>query len=278
MPSARNCSLCDSVERFMGVARVFAICLSLVAVMAGVNSVAEAKLESKGPRLLKVVLLSNSGDSIRELTVETDLSRFSRLWEQRESLPEVRMEPIEFPFSIRIEKDRGEVWFYHPAGLIKILSKADVPVWRLKDPAHLNELLGINSEKQKSSLGLPKSGEICRKVLEESVRSALQLDENDPSWRNSELANENFKKAKAFEKLKWAVVLALAGERHSLEHLRNVKVLTSSQVEFFLAKSALLILGEKIPEALMKQRSVFQDRESLFLHCHEMMTRPNSAR
>ena len=70
-----------------------------------------------------------------------------------------------------------------------------------------------------------------------------------------------------FVGLEAATLLAIFGDRSGLELLRGVTTMTNSQIEFFYAKAALLVLGEEIPESLEQHHSVFRDLEMLVKAC-----------
>lgn len=243
----------------------------LAVTLLGGNALFKNARHTKGPKPIKVVLLQNSSE-IGQLVDPIEIEQFTQLWSHKQQLPSgADLEVQEFEFSLRIEGKRGEIWFYHPAGLTKILSKADVGLWRLDDPSAFNQLLKIQSESSLPKAQWPNSPQQCRKVLEQSVRKALREPASDPAWKQKDLAEAKFNQTTGFEKLKWAAIASLLGVKTANVHLQEVQTLTSSQLEFFVAKAVLLLVGEKIPSSLLQERSVFQDREELFNHCLEVL-------
>lgn len=96
------------------------------------------------------------------------------------------------------------------------------------------------------------------------IVDVLHLDDPRTSlpFLRSMLAHKN-----PFVGLEAAALLAILGERSGLELLRGVTTMTNSQIEFFYAKVALLVLGEEIPESPEQHRSVFRDLEMLVKAC-----------
>jgi hypothetical protein len=67
--------------------------------------------------------------------------------------------------------------------------------------------------------------------------------------------------------LEAAAVLAILGQRTGLEVLRKPEAATNSNIEAVYARAALVLLGEPIPSALRKSRSVFRHLEELIDAC-----------
>lgn len=64
-----------------------------------------------------------------------------------------------------------------------------------------------------------------------------------------------------------AATLALMGSKEGVAELKAVKTSSQSQIEFFYAKAALVLLDEFIPPGLQKQASAFREREELMRQC-----------
>ncbi len=64
-----------------------------------------------------------------------------------------------------------------------------------------------------------------------------------------------------------AAVLAVLGFRDGLKHLQNVRSLSNSNIEFFYAKAALILLGEPVPEKLKDRNSIFHGLNDLLRPC-----------
>ena len=67
--------------------------------------------------------------------------------------------------------------------------------------------------------------------------------------------------------LEAASVLAILGFKDGLDLLKNHKVMTNSNIEYFYAKAGLILLSEKIPENLQKKNSVFSELNRLIEKC-----------
>lgn len=130
----------------------------------------------------------------------------------------------------------------------------------------LREALVLNLKATaKESFSLNELEEFYKKDSSKSV-AAFVLKLKKPS-DGIELLKKILHSKNKLAALEAACVLALLGSRDGLEQLKTVQTLTNSQVEFFYAKAALIILHEPIPANLKNMRSVFQDLEEMIHEC-----------
>jgi hypothetical protein len=84
------------------------------------------------------------------------------------------------------------------------------------------------------------------------------------------------KKADPFTILEAASVLAAWGDQGVVNIIqdlsRNHQVMTNSEVEYFLIKSSLTLLGQSLTPRQLEKRSVFLDLEKVFEECYHSQT------
>jgi hypothetical protein len=153
----------------------------------------------------------------------------------------------------------GRTLFVVPVALKQIaalLAKPEgtVPIHRRLAPTSGQESL-IAQLQQELNAEAPTERAECMKDLRIALVEALR-------GRGERDAGES-----PFDQLQSAAARALKADRSGVETLRNVRTLTVSGVEFFIAKAALMLLEEQIPQALLSHRSVFGEREALIDLC-----------
>jgi hypothetical protein len=90
-----------------------------------------------------VTVRDNEFRILKTIASDTDVSLFSDLWSKKKREP--YRAPITFAYKIDIQlkPKGGRRWLYDPAGVVQVLSKQEVPSFRLESPEHFNRLLGI---------------------------------------------------------------------------------------------------------------------------------------
>lgn len=253
----------------------YRFCLTLLAILG-------PSLAARVPQMKKVTLYKRSANVpfsvIKTIDDPQKLKLLSELWGEKAKLKSDNfLDPNEFEYSLTIEQgaQRG-IWYYHPAGLTQILSKAQVPTYLINRVEELHTLLEIKSSDDKLVVSdqAHLSKDNCEKTLREILVRLMEKDE--PATKVFTMKNpiegknlllEVLQSGTGFEKIKAAAGLALLGQRDGVSILKGVESMTSTQIEFFYAKAALFLLNEDIPQDFTRKLSVFQEYEKLILRC-----------
>ena len=83
---------------------------------------------------------------IKVLSDETSMPSFNGYWNKKAKMTDdVPMKPL-----YMIDIPPGHRWLYDPAGYVRVLSKAKVPIYQISSPGDFNKLLGISESDTKA--------------------------------------------------------------------------------------------------------------------------------
>lgn len=89
--------------------------------------------------LWKIVVRDPNFEIVREISLEEELTQFSKLWDGK-----VKKGNAELNVIYKIDFVPGDRWLYDPAGVTRVLSKGSVESFQVPDVKVFNQLLGID--------------------------------------------------------------------------------------------------------------------------------------